>query len=72
MRGVEAPSDGIAVSHVEVARVLVACSLSMPHKRKRGGCSHWLRKNGVNINGAAARVMNFDRLGKKVLPGIFG
>ena len=29
----------------------------------------WLRTNGVNTNGAAAKVMNFDRLGKKVHPG---
>ena len=32
----------------------------------------WLRTNGVNTNGAAAEVMNFDRLGKKVRPGTFG
>ena len=38
--------------------------------RGRGGL--WLRTNGVNTNGAAAKVMNFDRLGKKVRPGTFG
>ena len=32
----------------------------------------WLRTIGVNTNGAAAKVMNFDRLGKKVRPGTFG
>ena len=32
----------------------------------------WLRTNGVSTNGAAAKVMNFDRLGKKVRPGTFG
>ena len=32
----------------------------------------WLRTNGVNTNGAAAKVINFDRLGKKVRPGTFG
>ena len=32
----------------------------------------WLRTNGVNTHGAAAKVMNFDRLGKKVHPGTFG
>ena len=31
-----------------------------------------LRTTGVNTNGAAAKVMVFDRLGKKVLPGTFG
>ena len=31
---------------------------------------HWLRTNGVNTNGAAAKVMNFDRLhiGEKGTP----
>ena len=32
----------------------------------------WLRKNGVNTNGAAAKVRNFDSLGTKVRPGTFG
>ena len=32
----------------------------------------WLRTNGVNNNGAAAKVTNFDRLGKKVRPGTVG
>ena len=29
----------------------------------------WLRTNGVNTHGAAAKVMNFVRLGKKVRTG---
>ena len=32
----------------------------------------WLRTNGVNTNGAAAKVMSFDRLGEKVRPGTLG
>ena len=32
----------------------------------------WFRTNGVSTNGAAAEVMNVDRLGKKVRPGTFG
>ena len=32
----------------------------------------WLRTNGVNTNGAAARVMNVDRFGKKVTHWHFG
>ena len=32
----------------------------------------WLWTNGVNTNGAAAKAMGFDRLGKKVRPGTFG
>ena len=32
----------------------------------------WLRTNGVNTNGAAAKTNIFDRLGKKVHPGTFG
>ena len=31
-----------------------------------------LQINGVNTNGAAAKVMNFDRLGEKVRPGTSG
>ena len=31
-----------------------------------------LRTHGVDTNGAAAKVMNFDRLEKKVRPGTFG
>ena len=32
----------------------------------------WLRTNGVNTTGAAAKVMSFDRLGKKVRLDTFG
>ena len=32
----------------------------------------WLRTNGVHTIGAAAKVMNFDRLRKRVRPGTFG
>ena len=32
----------------------------------------WLRTNGVNTNGAAAKVINLDRLAKRVRPGTFG
>ena len=28
----------------------------------------WLWTNGVDTNGAAAKIMHFDRLGKKVRP----
>ena len=31
----------------------------------------WLRTNGVNTKGAAAKVMSFDRLGETVRPGNF-
>ena len=31
-----------------------------------------MRTNGVNTNGADAKVMIFERLGKKVRPGTFG
>ena len=31
-----------------------------------------LLTNGVNTNGAAAKVINLDRLGKKARPGTFG
>ena len=32
----------------------------------------WVRTNGVNTNGAAAKAMNFDRLGKKVRLALLG
>ena len=32
----------------------------------------WLRTSEVNTNGAAAKVINFDRLWKKIRPGTFG
>ena len=32
----------------------------------------WLRTNGVNTNGAAAKAMTFVRLGKEVRAGNFG
>ena len=35
-------------------------------------CSNWLRTNGVNTNGAEAKVTKFDRLGKKACPGTSG
>ena len=44
----------------------------MPLRSGQPGSVAWLRTNGVNTNGAAAKVMNFDRLGKKVRPGTFG
>ena len=33
------------------------------------GQTFWLRTTGVNTNGAVAKVINYDRLGKKVRPG---
>ena len=32
----------------------------------------WLRTNGVDTKGVDAKVMRFDRLGKKVRPGNSG
>ena len=39
-----------------------------PRAGRRGP---WLRTNGVSANGAAAEVMNFDRVGKKGTPWQF-
>ena len=41
-------------------------------RAERGPDAPWLRKNGVNTNGAAAKVLGFDRLWKKARPGTFG
>ena len=46
------------------AAILIKCRLSWCV------CLHSLRTNGVNTNGAAAKIRNFDRLGKKVRPGV--
>ena len=37
-----------------------------------GAAGAWLRTDGVDTNGPAAKVKTFDRLGKTVRPGIFG
>ena len=42
--------------------LLLCCSLS----------PIWLQTNGVNTHGAAAKVINFDRLGKNIRPGTLG
>ena len=34
-------------------------------------CDSRLRRNGVNTHGAAAKVMNLDRLGGNIRPGTF-
>ena len=47
----------------------IGCPQTTDPPEQRGG---WLRTNGVNTNGAAAKVMNSDGLGKKVRPGTFG
>ena len=41
-------------------------SVGLTLRPKASRCSPWLRTNGVNTNGVAAEVMNFDRLGKHV------
>ena len=40
--------------------------MSIMRPRRQGSLT-WLRTNGVNANGAAAKVMNFDRLRKQTL-----
>ena len=40
--------------------------------RATGLCLGWSRTNRVNTNRAAAKVMDFDRLEKRVRPGTFG
>ena len=44
----------------------------MQRARFHGTCRLWLRTNGVNTNGAAAKVMIFDRLWKMAHPATFG
>ena len=47
------------------------CAGFMPWRGMPAWCGAWLRTNGVNTNRAAAKVMDFDRLGEKVRPGTF-
>ena len=51
-----------------------ACSRAarMPTRSQSSARAPLLRTNGVDTNGAAAKVVDFDRLGKKVRPGTFG
>ena len=52
---------------------VVATAAPLISPRGEGGATlSWLRTNGVNTHGAAAKVMNFVRLGKKVRPGTSG
>ena len=59
--------------HAHPARRLAELEVADHHReRRRVVVPHWLRTNGVNTNGAAvytngaaAKVMNFDRLGKR-------
>ena len=56
-------------------RVCVACLYVFVFMCLSISCLYaacWLRTNRVNTNGAAAKVMSFDGLGKKVRPGTFG
>ena len=55
------------VKRVELRGVVLPVDL--PDEVRVGGL--WLRTNGVNANGAAAKVMDFDRF-VKMNPGTFG
>ena len=56
----------------------ISCGLALVDMRGTRLCKQawlqriWLRRNGVNTNGAAAKLMTFYRLGKQVHPGTFG
>ena len=69
-------SRGTQLDHTPVAAVRV----STHERRVKTGVpvcelpksNTWLRTNGANTNGAAAKVIMFDSLGEKVRPGTFG
>ena len=48
------------------------CELKVHRRHPVRRRSAWSRTNGVNTNGATAKGMHFDRMGKKVRPGTFG
>ena len=47
-------------------------SRAAPPRRRTPWPEPWSRTNGVNTNGAAAKVVDCGRLEKKVRPGTFG
>ena len=52
--------------------VMLMCFCCVLPRRVLGRGGAWLRTNGVNTNGAAAKAMDFDGLGNKVRSGTFG
>ena len=62
-------ANRVAVGKAEETAVL-SVGYHLPVPEALSGV--WLRTNRVNTNRAAAKVMNSDRLGKKVRPGTFG
>ena len=54
-------------------KIFSLCGCFLNHQAKRSSVSApftfflWLLTNGVNTNGAAANVINFDKLGKSTL-----
>ena len=65
----------ILIYSIEIAVIIIfitRCTRSRLTPVPRLPPRLWLRTNGVNTNGAGAKVMSFDRLGKKVRPGTFG
>ena len=65
---------GYCLYSCRMAKVIVRIRLRATFKggSTRNSFFTWLPTNGVNTNGAAAKVINFGRLGKKVCPGTFG
>ena len=75
----EVPAGDARVEGLHVLGLAVADGGVVVHAHRQGrvspgggvallGCG----LSGVDINGAAAKVMNLDSLGKKVRPGTFG
>ena len=64
-RGAAAPAGSAELGRVQYARM---CASRRPWAVK----AVWLRANGFDTNGAAAKFMYFDRLGKKARPDTFG
>ena len=61
---------GVAGGTAEAGKARKTQRCRKPREREVEG--QWLRTTGVDTNGAAAKVMHFDRLRKKVRPGTFG
>ena len=65
----------ITITIMIITSILIVITTITPCSPPRRGAQSKAprsRTNGVNANGAAAKVMSFDRLGEKVCPGTLG
>ena len=69
MRGTAVTSMSMTPAAAALDTMALPSSVSLPTQEMS---AFWLRRNGVDTNGATAKAMIFVRSGKKVGPGTFG